>query len=341
MIFPEKIKEGSVIAVTAPSDGVSDELDIKRFRNGARKLKETGNDVFFTGHVFYSLPNGSSAIGEIRARELNELFARPNVSAIYSAKGGKFLYEMLPYVDYIALKRNPKWIQGYSDNTGLLYTITTKYDVATAYGANFGDYGMEVWDDSVKQNYDLLRGRTRVQHGFLKHQSGFFDKVTGLEGYQLDEETRWVNARGESRIEMSGRLIGGCLDVLLNLAGTKYDATKTFINKYAGDGIIWFLESFSTNSDDLPMQLWHLKELGWFKGTKGFIFGRPMFYNSFEDISYEESVLYELERLNVPIIFNADIGHKGPQMTMINGAKARILSENGNGSVTYSEPWFV
>ena len=33
-------------------------------------------------------------------------------------------------------------------------------------------------------------------------------------------------------VDVSGRIIGGCLDVLVNITGTKYDCTKDFINRY-------------------------------------------------------------------------------------------------------------
>lgn len=38
--------------------------------------------------------------------------------------------EMLDYVDFEKIKANPKWFQGFSDNTGLVYPIVTTCDVA-------------------------------------------------------------------------------------------------------------------------------------------------------------------------------------------------------------------
>ena len=43
-----------------------------------------------------------------------------------------------------------------------------------------------------------------------------------------------------------------------------------------------------------------------------------------------------LADLNVPIILDADIGHKGPQMIMINGAMTKVEAfADGSGRVTY------
>ena len=40
--------------------------------------------------------------------------------------------------------------------------------------------------------------------------------------------------------------------------------------------------------------------------------------------------------LNVPIIFDSDIGHKGPQFSVIMGAKAKVTSKNGKGVLEYA-----
>lgn len=38
--------------------------------------------------------------------------------------------------------------------------------------------------------------------------------------------------------DFSGRLLGGCLDCLVNLKGTEFDKTVEFVEKYKEDGII-------------------------------------------------------------------------------------------------------
>ena len=41
MIYPEFIKNGDYIGVTAPSDGVTDILDLKRLDNAKSKLQKS------------------------------------------------------------------------------------------------------------------------------------------------------------------------------------------------------------------------------------------------------------------------------------------------------------
>lgn len=332
MIYPKFLDKGCLIGVTAPSDGNKKETDLVRLEHGKKQLEDKGYSVIETAHV-RSSEKGRSADGKTRASEFHELIENDEVQWIVAAKGGDFLVEMLPYVDFNKIKANPKWIQGYSDNTGINFTITTNCDIASLYGCNFNDFGMEQWHKALADNLALLEGKSVVQTSFDLYEDGFYDRVTGLEGYVLEKPTYWRNITTQDKITVSGRLLGGCLDVLLNLVGTRYDNTNHFINQYKEDGILWYLESFSLNSEALTRGLWQLKEAGWFDYTKGFIFGRPAFFDPLSDIPYDEAILSVLGEFKVPIILEADIGHKAPQMTLINGAIASINSEGGKGSI--------
>lgn len=340
MIYPQFLEKGDIIGVIATSDGVNDELDIKRFENGRKNLLEKGYDVIFTDNVFKADSQGRSSSGSQRGREFNELLVNDKISGIIAAKGGNFLNEMLEYVDYDRFLNSPKWFQGYSDNTGLVHTLTTKCDVATIYGSNFGEFGMENWHKSVVDNLDILEGKNIIQTSYDMYQRNITDRITGLEGYECDTKVEWKldkrTAKINDTVQVSGRLIGGCLDVLIFLQGTKYDGTPQFIEKYKNDGIIWYLESFDMSGENIMMFLWKLRETGWFKYTRGFMFGRPLFYKNFTGTDYEEAVMYALGDLDVPVIFDCDFGHRGPRMTMINGAYAIVRCENGHkGMIEY------
>ena len=342
MIIPEYLKEGDWIGVTAMSHPVDDPVEKYRFNHAANKLARHGFGAIFTNNVF-SEPDafGRSGSGEEKAFEFQALVREEKVKVIFAAGGGDFLAEMLPYVNLKQFKAHPKWVQGYSDNTSLLYYLTTKGDVATAYGCNFSDFGMEPWDEGVMRGLDILKGFARVQSSFFSYQDGFAERKTGLEGYSADEKVEWKVAAGSAPVSMTGRLLGGCLDVLLNIAGTRFDGTQDFLQRYKDDGVIWFLESFDLGFEQMMEGLWKLKEMGWFEGASGFIFGRPLFYRA-EDHkgnplpSYQDVVLERLGDLGVPIILDADIGHKGPQMVMINGMVAKVEAfADGTGRVTY------
>ena len=209
--------------------------------------------------------------------------------------------EMLPFVDFDLIKDNPKWVQGFSDTTGLTFTITTNLEIATLYTNNFGTFGMADWHSSLSDNIRILEGQNIIQNSYDMYQNGFKERITGLEGFVLEDEVNWTNlypnSKNQEEIILSGRALGGCLDVLLNLVGTRFDKTKEFITKYKEDKIVWFLESFNLGSEALTRGLWQLKEAGWFAHAAGFIFGRPAMFGSYTDTSYEESVLSVLGEL--------------------------------------------
>lgn len=332
MIYPKFLKQNDTIGITAPSDGTVEETDIYRLNNAIKKFKELNYTIKETPNVRTST-KGKSATSKIQARELEELYKDNNVSAIICASGGDFLLEMLSEVDLEIIKNNPKWLQGYSDPTGLLYTITTNLDIATIYGDNFKAFGMENWHKSLKNNLEILKGNIICQESFNMYESKRCERKVGNEEYNLDTKVKWENINQEE-INITGRIIGGCIDILSELFGTRFDKTKEFINKYKEDGIIWYFDNCELTSESLIRTLWKFKDNGWFKNTKGIIFGRSGLEQSCYGISFKEAITRVLEDLKIPIIINADIGHVSPRMTIINGAIANIFSKDGKGKMS-------
>ena len=144
MPYPEVIKTNDTIGVTACSDGKPSELDKKRLDHAAENLQHAGVKVIETSNCRTS-ENGRSSSAQDRRKQLEDLLKNDQVKAIIMVSGGDFLCEVLPLLDFSMFLNHPKWVQGYSDPTGLLYTITTNCDLATIYGCNYGDFGMEVW----------------------------------------------------------------------------------------------------------------------------------------------------------------------------------------------------
>ena len=339
MIYPKSLEQGYKIGVTATSAGFTEETDLIRLASGIKHFSELGYPVVVTDNV-RKCEKGRSTDGPTRAKELLQLVQDTDVRAILAASGGDYLIEMLPHIDFDVMRRNPKWLQGFSDNTGLLLTITTNLDIATIYANNFSSFGMGNWHSSLYDTVRILEGEDIIQQSFDYYQDGYHPRITGLEEFVPEKEVRWINVHPfendrEEELTITGRLIGGCLDVCLNLVGTKYDKVKEFANKYQQDKILWFLESYSLNTEALIRGLWQLREAGWFEHAAGFVFGRPCMYSTDNDTSYQEAVLSVLGSLHLPIILDADIGHKPPQFAMMNGAIACIKSSAGRGTINF------
>ena len=243
---------------------------------------------------------------------------------------------MLPFLNEhkdILKNSQPKWIQGFSDTTVLSYYLTTNFDIATIHADNFMNYGMKKIGVSQLNTIKMLEGAEINQISSEKYQS-VHQRSDIIGDFNFDKKTEWKNLYNEEKISLKGRIIGGNLESITKLIGTKYDNTINYIEKYKKDGIIWFLESFALNTADVYSALWEMKESGYFKYTSGFIFGKPAICENEYNISYEETLKDALGDLHVPVIYNADIGHVPPQLAIINGSIAEIISKDGKGIIT-------
>lgn len=335
MIYPDFLEKGDYIGVTAPSSGSENELDIKRIDLATKNLNKLGYNIIETENCRKDDKMGRSSSKEERAKEVEKLFKNKDVKAIIGLSGGEFLVEMLSELDLEIIKNNPKWLQGFSDITGLLFPITTNLDIATLYGNNFRSFSMGNFHPTINYNIEILKGNIICQHSFDKYENERSEKETGEESYNLDSKVNWINLKGENEINMEGRIIGGCLDLIMSLIGTKYDKTTDFIEKYKEDGIIWYFDNCELSSEAVIRAMWQLNEAGYFKYIKGIVFGRTGINKSYYNITFAEAVRTSLAHLNVPIIIEADIGHKPPQLTIINGAIAKISSAGGEGRIQF------
>ncbi len=321
MIFPSFLKPQDIIGITAPSAGVDAEdhaafdLSLSHLCRRGYRTQETAS-VRAGGVV--------SAPAAVRAAELNSLLCDPAVRMVWCAAGGDFLLDMLPHVDWQAAVRDPKWVQGYSDPTSLLYALTTVYDIATIYGNNAGGFDCVQLPPDAAYALSLLEGDIPPQHSFESFTHRFRD-----EGAQ---PVFWETPRGS--VKAQGRLLGGCLDCLSDVLGTPYDGTAAFIQRYKEDGILWYFDIFALPAEAVYRTLWRMRENGWFTHARGVIVGRVCFPSSQMGLSYRNMIEQALPDL--PLVLEADVGHVPPRMTLINGAMATLEVADGCGCLRMS-----
>lgn len=337
MNYPEKLKKGDTIGICAPSAGIVKPEKIIRLDPAIKGLEELGYKVIETESVRKG-ERGRSASAKIRAQEFMELMENDDVKLIIFASGGDFLCEMIDYLDFEKLKKmKPKWLQGYSDITGISFLFNTILDVPTMYFQTVKDYAMKPLHKSLIDALRIESGEEIIQESFDLYEKDFktpeSEQPDPYKPYNLTEKVEWKNVCGGEKIKMKGRSIGGCLDCIQNYIGTKYDNVKKYIERHKEDGIIWFLEAFEMSTATLFRLLWQMKNAGYFENCNGIIFGRPLFIRDDYDITFNETVKEVLGDLNIPIICDADIGHVSPQLATVNGAILEITSENGKGTV--------
>ena len=324
MLYPRFLEKNDIIGIIAPSQGVGDHLE--SFKKSIKTLEEYGYKIKETASVRNK--GMVSTTGEKRSQELDEVITDKNVKMIICASGGDFLLEMLPTINWKNIKQSPKWIMGYSDPTALLYITTTKLDIATIYGCNAGSFDQTNLHECLKNNLKILSGNILTQKSFDLYQKGWLEES---DGYNLTEPVYWEDLNGEVNIQ--GRIIGGCLDCLKDIIGTPYDYTKKFIEKYKDDGFIWYFDVCDLSVEEFYRTLFQMKEAGWFEYIKGVVVGRVAVPRCFyKDFSYQDA----LKKIfpNIPLIFNADIGHVPPKMTIINGSIAKVTCKEGKGAIS-------
>ena len=324
MYYPEFPKKHDVIGISAPSQGVGHKIE--SYEASLDTLTRKGFEILETAHVRVDGDRGGSA--RERGAELTSLFADERVRAVISAAGGDFLFEILPYVNWSVLRNHPKWLCGASDPTSLLYTYTVKYDVATLYGFNAGSFDEVPLSLYDRNALNILTGKLPVQKTSKMYASkpGFAEDYEGP-----DTPTEWKSPY--ESLNVRGRCIGGCIDVLKDLIGTEYDQTRRFVKKYRDDGIIWYFDTFSLSAEVFYRTLLQMKYAGWFENARAVLVGRVLYPSSETGMSYEDAMALALE--NIPRIYEMDIGHTVPGFTMINGAMLDVSYRRGKGSLTF------
>lgn len=170
-------------------------------------------------------------------------------------------------------------------------------------------------------------GRSAAERQISDAEKGDVQPGHGSTGDGGTEEGK--TAAGNMEIDFTGRLLGGCVDCLVNLLGTKYDRVTEYTERYKEDGILWFLEACDLNLMSTRRAMWQMDHAGWFKHCRGFLLGRPRVGMGAEEygIDHYQAAYEMLRKYNVPVIMDVDIGHLSPMMPLISGAMARVVSD--------------
>lgn len=340
MRYPVDLKEGGCIGFPAPSFGCAIEPYYSAFRNSLEKWKGLGYTPVPGPNAYAMNGVGISNTPEKCAEEFMQMYLSEEYDVLISCGGGELMCEILDFVDFETIKRaTPKWFMGYSDNTNLTYLLATLSDVASIYGPCAAAFGMEPWHKAIKDAYELLNGKKCVMSGYdLWEKESLKDEEHPLVPYNVTEPVRYKIFDGKKfyedadmchdTIELQGRLLGGCVDCLVNILGTKYDKTTEFAEKYKNDGILWFLEACDLNTLSIRRAMWQMVHADWFKNVKGFLIGRPRNGEQVMGLDAYEAVVSMLGEYKVPIIFDVDIGHMAPMMPLVVGSMAKASVKN-------------
>lgn len=289
-IYPNKIKKGDTIGVVAPSDPIIGN-NIKELKNAIKKIEKEGFKVQLSKNI-YSNTNKYSETAEKKANDINSMFTDKKVKMIWCAKGGENSNTIFEYLDYNAIKENPKIICGYSDITSITNIISEKTKLVTFNGTNFKTIATDETDYSYKE---VIK---RFVEGSLELGQIDDKYITIRDGY----------AKGE--------LIGGNLSLIHGMVEGKY--SLNFENK------ILFIEELGleTSPTLISNYLYYLKQNNVFDKIQGLWIGN---YEHESGITLEQIVLDTIkDKYIFPIIKSNNFGHIERKTVIPIGTKAKI-----------------
>ncbi|MCR5398391.1 MAG: LD-carboxypeptidase [Lachnospiraceae bacterium] len=355
MRYPEFLGQNGCIGFVAPAFGCSTEPYKSGFIAAQDRFKKMGYSIKLGPNCYESSGIGISNTPDKCGAELNSFYTDSGIDVLLSCGGGELMCEVVPYIDFEAVKNaDPKWYMGYSDNTNFTFLSATLADTAALYGPSAAAFGMNPWHKAIQDAVDVLTGEACHDgiislNGYDKWETeSLKDDEHPYEPYNTTENTRIISLH-EGRIEdtvdgiplstgdihMSGRFIGGCMDCLVQLIGTPFDKVEEFTDRYADDGIIWFMESCDLGPMDVRRAMWHMRQAGWFKNIKGMVIGRPYRYGeSFGELNMYRAVVDIISDLAIPIVMDVDIGHHPPMLPVICGSFAEIETDGEKYTLT-------
>lgn len=325
-MVPNKLKAGDEVRVIAPSRSmVILGEDCKKI--ATERLESLGLKVTFGKHVMEADSDYMCASIESRVEDLNEAFRDKNVKAILTVIGGFNSNQILDYIDYDAIKENPKIFCGFSDISALSNAIHAKTGLVTYSGPHYSSFGM-------------LKGFDYEMEFFKKmfFQDDEFEITSSNEwsddAWFIDQENRtffpnegmFVINEGDAE----GNIVGGNLCTVNLLQGTEYmpDISNKVLFLEDDDmaGKIYLME-FDRNLQSLM----HMPE---FKTVKGIVLGRSQVATAMTKEKWIKLIKNKKELASIPVVAGADFGHSTPIFTFPVGGRAKVSAHGNDIKIT-------
>ncbi len=328
---PRKLHPGDKVAAVSLSWGGPGAIPA-RYQAGVRQLEEAfGVQVVEMPHTLAE-PDWLRAHPQARAEDLMQAFSDPHIRAIFSTIGRDDSIRTLPFLDLDVIRKNPKIFMGYSDST-VTHFACLKAGLSSFYGpsimSDFGENGglFPYMVESLRKTLfesQPIGALSPNMDGWTDELLDWGDPANQSIPRKRQISSGWKFLRG--RGVHSGRLIGGCIEVLDWLRGT-----YVWPQAQVWDEAILFIET----SEEAPApqtverMLRALAALGVLKRVHGLLVGRPGGQVPSQRFAeYDQAVLNivvgEEGLSELPIVSNMDFGHTEPKLVLPYGALTRI-----------------
>jgi muramoyltetrapeptide carboxypeptidase len=303
ILKPKRLAPGDTIAVVSPASPSMTTIHQER---GIEAFQRLGYRVVTAKHINdkHLLFAGKE---KVRANDINMAFRDKSVRAIICTRGGCGTSQILPYIDFSLIAKNPKILVGYSDITALQTAIFNATGLITFYGPMMAtDFGKGLTRYKVDNFFRILN---ETEH------------VIELKNPRNKKIVTLCSGKAE------GQLTGGCLSVVVAGLGTEYEIDTK-------DKILFF-EDIDEKPHRIDRYLTHLIQAGKLQQARGIIFGA---FTKCEYLSRDNYFKFGVKLLDVikeriaplgiPTIYGLQFGHVTNKLTIPFGAKATLDATN-------------
>jgi muramoyltetrapeptide carboxypeptidase len=303
---------GGTIGVPAPASPWDERSEVDR---GIRWWESKGYRVKLAEGI-WERDDYLAGDPKTRARDIQAMFADPEVDAVQVFGGGYGCAEVAPLLDLEAIGSTPKPLVGYSDITVLHLAIRKATGMVTFYGPGLGGVASPKSNDFNRDR--LLRALT---------------DPAPLGEVPARPDDPYIGVIGAGRV--TAPLVGGCLWLLADSLATPWEVDM--------EGCILFFEDLHSPSWMVDSELTHLRNAGKLDGVVGVAVGEMFQCEDwrFPDPgvrtkSMEDVFERHFEPLGIPILFNLPLGHGKHLCTIPLGVTASVDAETR--TLTFEEP---
>lgn len=258
----------------------------------------------------YMINDMEQVPAEKRAKDIMDAFQDDDIKAIIALRAGSGTLEVLDFLDFEIIRKNPKIFMGFSDITGMHLALNKYSDLISFYGP------LATSKIRVKENNTtVIEPYTRT---YL--EKTLFSDIPIGEVINPTGETLEVLNNGKAK----GELLGGNLTLLYQTLGTKYEIDTK--------GKIIFIEDFGESLSSIVKMIKAFGNAGKFDECAGIILGTwTKCLEEFPENERKEVLNKELSLIlapyGKPIISNIRSGHNIPMLTLPFGTMVEIDTE--------------
>ena len=292
MIIPKKLKIGDKIGIVSTARKIS----LGELKAAILILEIWGLEIVLGQNLFKENNQFSGTIKQ-RTTDLQNMINDVEIKAILCARGGYGTVQIIDNINFSSLKKNPKWIIGYSDVT-VLHSHLNNLGTASLHATmpiNF--------ENNSNESLQSLKNSLLEKSNRIKCKSHTFNRLG-----QVDAE-----------------IVGGNLSILYSLLGSNSDIDT--------EEKILFIEDLDEYLYHIDRMMMNLKRNGKLAKLKGLIVGAMNDMNDNEipfGKSAEEIILEYTKEYDYPICFGFPAGHINDNRCIRLGVKSVLkITENG------------